>query len=218
MADNQFYSSEEAEAILRIATRLQPGAIGRDQLSQNAAELGITAEALAAAEAEYAKSKVAAQQLAEEERLRHQFQDGRDIGWRTHLATYIAVNLLLTLIYFSTSRGDLFWPMFSMFGWGIGLLTHGIVHFSKSIRESEFQTWLHRRRGSELVRQFREQAPLPRPDRAQSADLLLDMLVESGVTDKLELIRYCREATNTSLVEAKIRVDDYEARRQQITS
>jgi hypothetical protein len=37
-----------------------------------------------------------------------------------HTLAYVMVNLLLIAIWYTTSRG-FFWPVFPLFGWGIGL-------------------------------------------------------------------------------------------------
>ena len=46
---------------------------------------------------------------------------------RWHVIIFIAVNALLCVIYFLTTPDGYFWPMWSLFGWGIGLIVHIIV-------------------------------------------------------------------------------------------
>ena len=41
-------------------------------------------------------------------------------GLMAHALAYVMVNLLLIAIWFTTSAG-FFWPVFPIFGWGIGL-------------------------------------------------------------------------------------------------
>ncbi|OWW22659.1 2TM domain-containing protein [Noviherbaspirillum denitrificans] len=50
----------------------------------------------------------------------------RKIGFRIHLAVYLAVNTGLVLVnfLFTPARIWAFWPML---GWGIGLLFHGLA-------------------------------------------------------------------------------------------
>jgi len=48
-------------------------------------------------------------------------KDKRDL--KAHLLAYVSVNLLLVATWYTTSRG-FFWPVFPMFGWGIGLAFH----------------------------------------------------------------------------------------------
>ncbi|MDQ1438049.1 MAG: hypothetical protein QOK43_1678 [Acidimicrobiaceae bacterium] len=52
------------------------------------------------------------------------------VAWKTHLHTYIWVNLMLVLIWAMTSPGGYFWPMWPMMGWGIGLVAHGTAYVS----------------------------------------------------------------------------------------
>jgi len=64
-------------------------------------------------------------------------------SFRIHALVYVMVNAFLVLIYFVTSPlqetvrlqigwgdGNIFWPLFPMLGWGIGLAAHGIAVWS----------------------------------------------------------------------------------------
>lgn len=53
-------------------------------------------------------------------------------AWGAHLGAYLAVNLMLVVIWFLTSPGGYFWPMWPMMGWGIGLASHGMAHAAGS--------------------------------------------------------------------------------------
>lgn len=44
-------------------------------------------------------------------------------GFRIHLFVYLAVNALLLVIWATTFTG-VAWPLYVIFGWGIGLLAH----------------------------------------------------------------------------------------------
>lgn len=44
--------------------------------------------------------------------------------FRQHLAIYLLVNAALTFIWFITNSGGYFWPIWPMFGWGIGIVAH----------------------------------------------------------------------------------------------
>jgi hypothetical protein len=46
-----------------------------------------------------------------------------EIGWRVHLASYLAVILGLWLVWALTGAGYP-WPIWTMMGWGLGLLGH----------------------------------------------------------------------------------------------
>jgi hypothetical protein len=42
---------------------------------------------------------------------------------QAHILAYVAVNLFLSAVWFFTDSG-FFWPVFPIFGWGIGLAFH----------------------------------------------------------------------------------------------
>lgn len=62
---------------------------------------------------------------AEEQELRERalkhLKDKRDL--KAHLLAYVTVNLLLVAIWFAAG-GGFFWPIFPIFGWGIGIAFH----------------------------------------------------------------------------------------------
>ncbi len=41
-----------------------------------------------------------------------------------HVLAYVMVNLFLNGIWLVTDPGGFYWPVFPMFGWGIGLVFH----------------------------------------------------------------------------------------------
>ncbi|MEU4421503.1 2TM domain-containing protein [Actinoplanes sp. NPDC024001] len=43
---------------------------------------------------------------------------------QVHLLAYALVNFFLIVIWWLTSPGGFFWPMFPLFGWGIGIVFH----------------------------------------------------------------------------------------------
>ena len=57
------------------------------------------------------------------------------VGFRMHAVTYVAVNLLLAIIWFLASGGGgpslrddgagYYWPIWPHLGWGLGLALHG---------------------------------------------------------------------------------------------
>ena len=51
------------------------------------------------------------------------------LGFFAHLIVYVIVNSLLVCIWAIFTRGILFWPAFTMAGWGVGLLVHGLKVF-----------------------------------------------------------------------------------------
>lgn len=57
--------------------------------------------------------------------------DNQRLGFRVHLAVYIAVQVLLVVTWYLTtfSGGDGFpWFLFPLVGWGIGLAAHYAVY------------------------------------------------------------------------------------------
>jgi len=42
-------------------------------------------------------------------------------SFKAHVVTYLAVNAFLVVIWAVTTPDDLFWPVFPIVGWGIGL-------------------------------------------------------------------------------------------------
>ena len=44
-----------------------------------------------------------------------------------HLTSYIIINIFLVAIYYLVMPGGYFWPIWSIMGWGVGLVIHGIV-------------------------------------------------------------------------------------------
>lgn len=47
--------------------------------------------------------------------------------FRMHLSAYVVVNVMLVGIWAGT--GGPFWPIFPMFGWGLGVLGHALIVF-----------------------------------------------------------------------------------------
>ena len=57
----------------------------------------------------------------------------------THLFVYVAVNALLVLVWAVTAGGGGFWPIWSMAGWGIGVMVHAWETFRRPVTESAIQ-------------------------------------------------------------------------------
>ena len=53
---------------------------------------------------------------------------GAKLGWYSHAALYLAVNLFLLAVS-NVGFGSHRWTPFPMFGWGLGLLLHGVSVF-----------------------------------------------------------------------------------------
>ena len=69
--------------------------------------------------------------------------------FRTHVLIYVLVNAFLVVIWAVTSDGDtLFWPIFPILGWGIGLAANAWdVYGRKPITEDEIRREQDRLRG-----------------------------------------------------------------------
>lgn len=75
----------------------------------------------------------AAQRVEASEQERQREQRGRaqsvvgswaNTGFRIHCSVFIAVNLLLLIIWGTTTPGGFPWFLYVLFGWGIGLAAH----------------------------------------------------------------------------------------------
>ncbi|KQP22402.1 2TM domain-containing protein [Pseudorhodoferax sp. Leaf267] len=51
----------------------------------------------------------------------------RKLGWYIHAAVYVCVNLALLALSFANGRH---WALFPLFGWGVGLMAHGLAVFA----------------------------------------------------------------------------------------
>lgn len=67
-----------------------------------------------------------------------QLKERRD--FQTHLLVYVLVNGLLMGIWAMSSPGAFFWPLFSIAGWGIGVVLHGWgAYFNSGPHEAQIQ-------------------------------------------------------------------------------
>jgi len=85
---------------------------------------------------------MAQEQLSSDSTLREraikQLKERRD--FQTHLLVYVLVNGMLVGIWAISSPGVFFWPLYSIVGWGIGLVLHGWdVYFSSEPDETQIQ-------------------------------------------------------------------------------
>lgn len=104
------YSSEEVQQILQAALSYQSDRpFSRNQLEEMAAELNISPETLAKAEAAW-QAAAAERQGAKQRRT----------AYRQQLGSYLAVNTGLILINLATC-GTISWAVYPLLGWGLGL-------------------------------------------------------------------------------------------------
>jgi 2TM domain len=82
-------------------------------------------------------------------------------GFKIHLTAFAMVSLAMLLIWATASRGDYFWPIWPIAGWGTGLAVHAWITYGQwSLSEAEIQREL--RRGQERAQQG---APLNQNER-----------------------------------------------------
>ncbi len=53
---------------------------------------------------------------------------GAKLGWYAHAAVYVVVNLFLFALS-EFGMGQRRWSIYPMFGWGLGLVLHGVAVF-----------------------------------------------------------------------------------------
>jgi 2TM domain-containing protein len=64
----------------------------------------------------------------------------RKRDFKSHVFIYVAVNALLVVIWAITSDGGLFWPIFPILGWGIGVAANAWdVYGRRPITEDEIR-------------------------------------------------------------------------------
>jgi hypothetical protein len=77
------------------------------------------------------------------ERAIKQLKKRRD--FKGHLLIYFLVNTFLVVIWFVTSGGGFFWPVFIMVGWGIGVVMNAWdVYFAEEIDEDDIRREMDR--------------------------------------------------------------------------
>lgn len=67
-------------------------------------------------------------------------------GFWSHLAAYTLVSAVLVLAWFMVTDGGLFWPVFPMLGWGIGLFFHAVETFRRPYSEDRIRREIDRLR------------------------------------------------------------------------
>lgn len=206
MDGNRTYTEQEAEDILRAATRQSGGSVSRDRLLQMAEELGISIESLS--QAEYQVKTQGA-----ELRDRKEFEGQKRASFLTHLGTYLTVNIGLLLLNVVTS-GHISWALFPMLGWGIGLGAHfvsTIIHGADF--EREFERWRAAKYGYRSLISSESKEPSGIPATIQNRSEIHQRIKTMALRDrlgKLEAIKQLREETGISLKEAKDSVEAFQ--------
>jgi hypothetical protein len=199
MEENRTYSDQDAEEILRIASReASTGGMDRNSLMRTAAELGIPADVVARAEEQLILKREADRVQAEDAELRKQFESERRSKFMTDFLSYLGVNAGLIGIWYMTGA-NYFWPGWVLAGWGIGVVTDALQTFFNR-DETKFQRWKRRRHRKAMGSEQMGDRSLP----------VLDELTASGEISKIEAIKELRERLSLDLRDAKDMADRYE--------
>jgi predicted membrane channel-forming protein YqfA (hemolysin III family) len=81
-----------------------------------------------------------------DDQLRHQAVERlkkRSEFW-SHLAVYLFVNALIVTVWFLAVDGGFFWPLFPLFGWGIGVFFHALDVFRRPYSEERIRREMDR--------------------------------------------------------------------------
>lgn len=201
MNENRQYSEQDAEEILRIASRdAGMGGMTRDRLVETAAELGISPEAVAKAEEQLVLKREAERVEQEDQELRKQFEKEQRGSFMADFYSYLGVNAGLIGIWAMTG-GNYFWPKWVLLGWGIGLVTDFVSKFFNK-DETKFQRWKRRRHRKAMGSEQMGDRSTP----------VLDEITAAGEISKIEAIKELRERLSLDLRDAKDMADQYEQR------
>lgn len=61
-----------------------------------------------------------------------------------HLIAYLLINAMLVTVWFLVADGGLFWPVFPLLGWGIGVFFHAWEAFRRPPSEDRIQREMDR--------------------------------------------------------------------------
>jgi len=139
-------SEEDVEEILRLAVRQTGTDTGslRERLSQSATELGISPEALAQAEKEWAEKRRNEVGREAETEARRSFRKMKVAELVQHFGVYAIVNAFL--VWIDLRDGGFGWAVWPLAGWGLAVALHALSVFVHGPdEEREFQRWLKKR-------------------------------------------------------------------------
>lgn len=204
MSGDPTYSEQEAEEILRLASRSTGEGISRERLLRMAEELGIPPEAVAAATDTVLTQRT---ELAE----RREFVAAQRRSFFNHLMSYIIVNLGLVAINVVTQH-RITWAIWSILGWGIGVAMQASQTFfpGSEGHEQEFQKWRAARASGQSY-QF-DGAKVGHQVTRTTQDVLthVEAIALRDNLTKLEAIKQVRDETGVGLKDAKDAVDEFE--------
>lgn len=145
MARQRFRESDPVEEILRIAMQNQGDSESglRQRLLASASELGISEEAVLAAQRQW-------EEQHQNQELLEEYRSHLKRELLTHAGIYLVINLILVLISRITSP-HYFWAIWPILGWGIGFGCHTVVSMIQLSNPGgkEFEQWQLRREVNE---------------------------------------------------------------------
>ena len=140
---NQFYPEEEADEILRLAAgdSINTTEMTRDRLIAVAAELGISAEAVARAEEKVAAQKVAALQEKDEAELFARYKQKRRQSVLSSLSGWLSTSVVLIGINLLTDH-RIDWAIWPVGIWGLFEIGQVIEALMTPVaRDERFDRW-----------------------------------------------------------------------------
>lgn len=202
--DERQYTDEEAEAILKHATRVEgtEGQVTSEKLRQMGAEIGLTPEQIKVAEDRYLQEKLSGEKLGQKgslsERRKNVFK-----SFRASFGSWVGATVFLGGINLLTSPGEWWslWPI-GMFGFmTLASFLEGMIH-PESVEEEE------RTEGKQGGRLHRDRETYVRN---QQAEGWLDAHFASGGRrdDRLGAIRCLMEEHQMSGSDAEDAVNYY---------
>jgi hypothetical protein len=64
--------------------------------------------------------------------------------FHAHLLVYVLVNTFIVVIWAMTNSGGFFWPIFPIFGWGIGVVMNAWDVYHDGFEEAEVRSEMER--------------------------------------------------------------------------
>lgn len=186
-ADDRHYTDDEARAIFERALELdgqtRNEGLRHDELLAAAHEVGLSEETVERAVQEMMLDRAA-------QRARATIIERRRRRFKNHLIPFLIVNAFLLLLNWAVSPG-IWWALFPLWAWSMGLIFHAWFEFSKHVRPKALQREMLRQ-GDPAVRlalQGDRQARRHRRARSiEQSTKILEETVEEGIAAVLEKI------------------------------